>query len=478
MIKYHFSLNNRNNFAFIKENIVDLYTIDLVDLNLFFYKLSKIIKNEDKPLIKEIQYQYNKVGLFNNLKRTKSYTIFNMITVMHLGVKYYINLNILPKNINIIEFWKMSPTALNIKLKKLSFDIYSLYKIFNNSTIKDFNYKKEPKYEDITMDNYIIEFEILKKILLETYKLDKKTSNSTKTIKSSNSIGINNFILNEIYKPKDGFIQDIILKKEVNNTNYIYFLNNKLKEYQSTIDIYNLQQHILIINQILSILLKDNKAKTQLTQYRRIELLNNNIYIEKLIRELFNNKLFDTEGNNVIHTHIYDMSTIWEKFLENILRNYESDTITILNGNKIAKSKKNFLFEKEYELKYDFIVSIKKDDYTLTNDVIDAKYKLPKKNYKKEILYDGNDARQVYIYLQSYNYTTTEAPTGILIYPKIVDININNYNNISFEYSQEENYKKFKSSFNNNKKYSNLGLKGYELLFKEIDFFKIEYLKK
>jgi hypothetical protein len=480
MTRYHFSLNNRNNFAFITDNNIDLYTIDLVDLNLFFYQLSKIINIEHKQLIKEIQYQYNKIGLFNNLKRTKSYTIFNMITIIFNQQKYYINLNILPKNINIIDYRNLSAIELNNKLKKISYDIYNLYKVFNNSVIKTFAYKIDAD-KSITMDNYIIEFEILKKILLEVYKLNYKKKSVIKTVKSVNSIGLNNFILNEIYKPKDGFIQDITIEENINSVNYMCFLKEKLKEYNNNLDKYNLERNISLINQILNILLKHNRIKVKDKPFtiKNIEHLSSTIYIERLLRELFQYKFFDTDGINVIHTHVYDMSTIWEKFLENILRGYENSLTTILNGNKIAKSKKNFLFNKEYELKYDFIISKQSiDNNIIRNDVIDAKYKLPKKNYKNEILYDGNDARQVYIYLQSYNSNTIEKPTGILIYPKIVDINISIYSALSFENLQETNYENFKNNFNNKKIFSDIGLNGYELLFKEINFFKIEYYKK
>jgi len=478
MTRYHFSLNNRNNFAFIKDNTIDFYTVDLIDLTSFFYKLEKNISYEYKGLIKEISYQYNKIGLFNNLKRTKSYTIFNVLTLIYKARKYYITLNILPKNLNIINYREVSNVNLNNALKKLSYDIYSTYKVFNNSINKKLSYK-ENECSNIVFDNYIIEYSLLKKILLEVYKLETTKKISIKTIKSSNTIGINNFVLNEIYKPKDGFIQDIIEKKEIFKTNYLFLLKKKLEEYNSNIDKYNLKQNIFILNQIINIMTnKTDKINNNVFLLKtELDRLSSDVYIEKLFKELYKNKLFDNEGVEVITTNIYDMSTIWEKFLENILRKYETASISVYNGNKTNKLKKNYLFTNEYELKYDFIVS-ETNNVTkeIKNDIIDAKYKLPKKNYKNEILYDGNDARQVYIYLQSYNLQLLDKPLGILIYPSVVDIDISRYKLLSFEQLQDESYEKFKKVFNNKKKYSLVGLKGYELLFKEIDFFNIQYL--
>jgi len=106
-----------------------------------------------------------------------------------------------------------------------------------------------------------------------------------------------------------------------------------------------------------------------------------------------------------------------------------------------------------------------------TKNIIDAKFKIPKKGKNNNILYDGNDIRQLYVYLDAYNNINA---TGMLIYPSLQTIFIDKLMTKEFSLKLNKTYKKLHTEKQNKKIINeNSKLTSFNIELIEIDLYNI-----
>lgn len=474
-------VSGKENIIFYDSKKIYFFCSDLINFKDLFKKIyKKMYDYHLLDMVKNLEKDYFAKGFFNNLNRTKSFMTIHQ-GVYTIGSRNIIHhFNVFPKNIKIVNSVYITD---NEKLfSTLNNIIYQIYNIFshiqNNKYEKKTLSLKSGVANLLLEDKLLYEYESLNKIKKQLHNLSVDSLRSISLVKNHIVNGLPDLYLNSISNKEDGIIQYIEKDIDISYNLYYTLLRRKLNEY---IKLNTIQSNINIalINKIL-FKLKFSKEVNLDTQIILNKIKTNNYEnVYKNFQNLFYEKLFfnDINGFESILYKKFDVSILWEFYVEYYLSKMKNEKIILLNGNKKNKIlPNNNFFENEYELKYDLILQEDKGSY-LINNVIDAKFKIAKKKVNGEIIYDANDMRQLYVYLDAYN--ETESAFGSLVYPKSQIINLIDYEDAEIKIEIQSPPLKTKNSFllfsNSIKKISKDNqLKNFKLSFEEIPFFNIK----
>jgi len=460
--------NDKDNFVFINLDNLSIYCSDLINFSDFFYQLSQILRkdNELSNTIALLKKEIQILELNNNLKRTKNYIVFNKLLINGMLVSF----NIFPKNISFYNYNDIENSQLKVNLDYYINKIYQNIILLNKTKEEKIYINKGKKDSNHSSQ---INIQLIKSIIRKI-KTSKVTLRN-KEIKSMSIIGRIDWLKTISNNEVPGFYQTIEQDKNVLRNNiYIKLLLAKLYLSYIILEKEEIKTLEFFFNYI-NIKIETNKRKRQ----KEIELINHYLSLIKdkkmikLFELLFDKNIYLSSQKNIFYitNRVIDLANMWENFVKLYLNNTSNEEDKIINGNE-KDSVYRTLFEKEYELKYDFIIQSKNNVGHLLNNIVDAKFKQAKKNKKGEILYDGNDIRQLFIYLEAYNNTNIISETDLysmLIYPETQFFNLKEQEQLSLmTYNKNENNSKI-----NNTKIFSKNLKQFKIYFKEIPIFKI-----
>jgi len=400
------------------------------DLSVESKDLSKHIleklRSENVPLSlhKRIKNFFNdNKALDSNFERQKNYistlrTYIDVVSTTKRKNVYYLNLYVLPKDINLKYNEGEEPKSIIKKIDKLSLNIYKLYdSLVGNKDIrlKSLQIANGSTFLDLELSFYLEELN-----KLHDHLLNYKRTLKDKIICSDKDVGIMVDSLNELEDDplkryqfvKVAHQQDLIvfvysllnfLEEERINYFKRHFLYSKLKNVLSKVNNYLLK--ISTSTHIKKEVITFKSLQKFFNRYKNSKEVQKNQRIYNILELIFSNQL--KEGAFISKS--IDMTKMFEKVVENTLQSIYKDNLFIGNEtssidgvepHKSDLNKINHLLETQdtnkplVEQFPDFII---KDDSNIYH-IVDAKYKL-----KEYLLKDRTMFWQVLVYSKLFN---------------------------------------------------------------------------
>lgn len=417
--------------------------------------ISKKLQDENVPIsihnrIKDFFTDNKQVG--ENFSRQKAYisTLETYIDVVndkqHKNV-YRLNLHILPKDINLTYYRVYNAKTIIEKVGKLSFHIFKLYDSLENQ--KDEKLKALKKFKGKTFLDLELSFYLQELNRLHDHLLTYKRSLKDKIICSDKDVGIMLESLNEVEDNPLNRYQFVKVAHQRDLITFVYslviFLEKERIDYFKENESYKKLKNIIskVNNYLLKISTSSHIKKEQITfsslqkffnRYKNSKEIQKNKFIYNILESIFHNQL--KEG--VFISKSIDMTKMFEKIVENSLRNIYSDNlfigeepkeITGVEPDKTHLNKINHLLEDGISgnsLVCQFPDFLVKDSEIY--HVIDAKYKL-----KDYLIKDRTMFWQVLIYSKLFNQSITDYNTikKVIVFAEKSSINLDEIDNIA-----------------------------------------------
>lgn len=409
----------------------------------------------------------NKV-VSDNFHRQKNYisTLRTYIDVVstnkHKNV-YYLNLYVIPKDIQLIYNNLENKKSLIRKVDKLSLNIYHLYDSLighKDIKLKSLKLANGSTFLDLELSFYLKELN-----KLHDYLLNYKRSLTDKIICSDKEVGIMIDSLNELEKDPLKQYQFVKVSHQKDLIVFVYsllnFLHNERIQYFKLHPLYKkLKAAVLKINNYLLKISTSNHIKQEtitfknlqkfFNRYKNSKEIKKNKSIYSILESIFSNQLH--EGAFISKS--IDMTKMFEKVVEDALKSKYGDDLFIgeeptrISGgkptevdelnkiNKLLKSKnEDEKLEQEYVGQFpDFLI---KDENVY--HIVDAKYKL-----KDYLLKDRPMFWQVLIYSKLFNKKIEDQNLikKIIVFAECSDINLDDVDKIAINRSGAINIEK------------------------------------
>lgn len=428
-------------------------------------KISKELEQAHIPLSlhKRIKNFFNdNKQVSDNFNRQKAY-----ISALHVYIDvvntdkrqdvYYLNLYVLPKDINLKYNNKENAKTLIEKVDKLSLHIYNLY----NSIIgnKDTKLKAMQIFKGRTFLDLELSFYLKELNKLHDYLLNYKRGLRDKVICSDKDVGIMIDSLNELEKDPLKQYQFVKVVHQKDLIVFVYsliiFLEEERIDYFKNNELYGKLKSIFskINNYLLKISTATHIKKETVTfkslqkffnRYKNSQEIQKNMAIYNILETIFSNQL--EEG--VFISKSIDMTKMFEKVVEEALkRKYgnnlfigeEPKRITGVKSTEVDELNKiNYLLQSKNENEQldkehigqfpDFLIQ----DSNIYH-IVDAKYKL--KNY---LLKDRSMFWQVLIYSKLFNKSIENQNLikKIIVFAEYSDIDLDDINKIAINSSE------------------------------------------
>lgn len=423
--------------------------------NLSKYILEKL-QDESVPLSlhKRIKDFFNDNKLVDdNFQRQKNYistlrTYIDVVTTTKHKNVYYLNLYVLPKDINLQYNKNDSKKSIIKKIDKLSLNIYQIYDSLvghRDIRLKSLQLTKGSTFLDLELYFYLQELN-----KLHDYLLNYKRSLKDKIICSDKNVGIMIDSLNELEDDPLKRYQFVKVAHQQDLIVFVYslldFLENERINYFKLHPLYNKLKNILSkINNYLLKISTSTHIKRELITFKSLQKFfnkyNNSKEVQKnkpiynILELIFSNQLY--EGAFISKS--IDMTKMFEKVVENSLQDTYHDNLFIgkepdrINGLEPFKShlnKINYLLENQndktplVEQFPDFLIRDESDIY----HIVDAKYKL-----KDYLLKDRAMFWQVLVYSKLFNQRVEnhDLIKKIIIFAEYSDIKLDNADKIT-----------------------------------------------
>lgn len=418
--------------------------------------ISKKLQSENVPLSlhKRIKDFFNDNKVLNsNFERQKNYistlrTYIDVVsTTKHKNV-YYLNLYILPKDINLKYNKGEEPISIIKKVDQLSLNICKLYdSLVGNKDIrlKSLQTSNGSTFLDLELSFYLQELN-----KLHNYLLNYTRTLKDKIICSDKDVGIMVNSLNELEDNPLKRYQFVKVSHQQDLIVFVYSLLNFLEEerinYFKRHPFYSKLKNVLskINNYLLKISTSTHIKKELITfkllqkffnRYKNFKEVQNNKPIYNILESIFINQL--KEGAFISKS--IDMTKMFEKVVENTLkRTYhnslfigqETSSITGVEPFKSDLNKINHLLETQndnHPLVEQFPDFLIKDNSNIYH-IIDAKYKL-----KDHLLKDRTMLWQVLVYSKLFNQSIEDHNLikKIIIFAEHSEIDLNHANAIA-----------------------------------------------
>lgn len=417
--------------------------------------ISEKLKDENIPLSlhKRIKDFFNNNKLVNdNFQRQKNYistlrTYIDVITTTKHKNVYYLNLYVLPKDINLLYNKDEDKKSLIRKIDKLSLNIYHIYDSLighKDIRLKSLQIAKGSTFLDLELSFYMQELN-----KLHDYLLNYKRTLKDKIICSDKDVGIIIDSLNELEDDPLKRYQFVKVTHQQDLIVFVYSLLNFLEEerinYFKAHPLYKKLKNTFskVNNYLLKISTSTHIKKELITfkslqkffnRYRNSKEIQRNKPIYNILEAIFSNQLH--EGAFISKS--IDMTKMFEKVVENSLQNTYKDNLFIGNENKKRIFGKTPYSEYLNSINYLLQDKDKKPliqqfpDFLIRNDpniyhIIDAKYKL-----EDYLLEDRAMFWQVLVYSKLFNPSIENQNLihKIIIFAEQSNINLNNTDKI------------------------------------------------
>lgn len=416
--------------------------------------ISEKLQSENIPLslhkrIKDF-FNDNQV-LDSNFERQKNYistlrTYIDVVSTTKRKNVYYLNLYVLPKDINLKYNEREDPKSIIRKIDKLSLNIYKLYdSLVGNKDIrlKSLQTSNGSTFLDLELSFYLEELN-----KLHDHLLNYKRTLKDKIICSDKDVGIMVDSLNELEDDPLKRYQFVKVAHQQDLIIFVYSLLNFLEEerinYFKKHPLYSKLKNVLskVNNYLLKISTSRHIKKEVITfktlqkffnRYKSSKEVQKNKLIYNILELIFSNQL--KEGAFISKS--IDMTKMFEKVVENSLQNTYHDNLFIgkepdrIDGLEPFKShlnKINYLLQNDKTLLVgqfpDFLIRDDSDIY----HIVDAKYKL-----KDYLLKDRTMFWQVLVYSKLFNQSIEDHNSikKIIIFAKHSNINLDHADKIA-----------------------------------------------
>ncbi|MCK9490717.1 MAG: hypothetical protein M0Q24_01395 [Sulfurimonas sp.] len=445
--------------VYFEEKTNTIYAV-FQDLSVESRDLSKYISDrlqeENVPVsihkrIKEF-FTDNKV-VNENFHRQTNYistlrTYIDFVTTNKHKNVYYLNLYVIPKDIQLKYNDSESKKSLIRKVDKLSLNIYQLYDSLighKDIKLKSLKLAKGSTFLDLELSFYLKELN-----KLHDYLLNYKRSLKDKIICSDKEVGIMIDSLNELEKDPLKQYQFVKVAHQKDLIVFVYSLLNFLQkeriQYFKLHPLYKkLKTSISKINNYLLKISTSSHIKQEVitfknlqkffNRYQNFKEIQRNKSIYSILESIFSNQLHD----GAFISKSIDMTKMFEKVVENALINTYDKSLYIGDESKKriigeeAYSKHlnsiNYLLENEDDNSMvkqypDFLV---RDNVGIYH-ILDAKYKLKKDLYKDRTMF-----WQVLVYSKLFNQSVTEQNDikKIIVFAQHSEIDLDYIDNIA-----------------------------------------------
>ncbi len=384
----------------------------------------------------------------NYISTLKTYIDF--ITTNKYKNVYYLNLYVIPKDIQLKYNDSESKKSLIRKVDKLSLNIYQLYNSLighKDIKLKSLKLAKGSTFLDLELSFYLKELN-----KLYDYLLNYKRSLKDKIICSDKEVGIMIDSLNELEKDPLKQYQFVKVAHQKDLIVFVYSLLNFLqKERIQYFKLHSLYKKLKVsISKINNYLLKistSSHIKQEVitfknlqkffNRYQNFKEIQRNKSIYSILKSIFSNQL--NEGAFISKS--IDMTKMFEKVVENALINTYDKSLYIGDESKKriigeeAYSKHlnsiNYLLENEDDNSMvkqypDFLV---RDNVGIYH-ILDAKYKLKKDLYKDRAMF-----WQVLVYSKLFNQSVAEQNNikKIIVFAQHSEIDLDYIDNIAID---------------------------------------------
>lgn len=417
--------------------------------------ISKQLQNENIPFslhrrIKDFFTDNKPIG--DNLTRQKAYigslrTYIDVVTDKTHKNVYFLNLYILPKDINLSYDQSEDAKTIIQKIDKLSFHLFRLYDSLENNKntkLQALKLFKGNTFLDLELAFYLQELH-----RLYDYLLNYKRSMKDKIVCSDKDVGIMIDALNEL---EDNPLKQYQFVKVPHQNDLIVFVYSLLAfleieriNYFKTHPSYKNLKNILakLNNYLLKISTSSHIKKESIifatlqkffNRYKNSKEMQKNTTIYNILESIFYNQL--REG--VFISRSIDMTKMFEKVVENILKDAYGDSVFVgkepdeMDGIEPYRSelnKINHLLVDQDDNKPlvgqfpDFLV---RDDSGIYH-IVDAKYKL-----QESLIKDRTMFWQVLIYSKLFNKDVNDNNKikKVIVFAETSSIDLDNIDNI------------------------------------------------
>lgn len=430
------------------------------DLSIESRDLSKYISDrlqeENVPVSihKRIKNFFTENKVVNeNFHRQTNYistlrTYIDVVTTNKHKNVYYLNLYVIPKDIQLTYNKSENIKSLIRKVDKLSLNIYQLYDSLighKDIKLKSLKLAKGSTFLDLELSFYLKELN-----KLHNYLLNYKRSLKDKIICSDKEVGIMIDSMNELEKDPLKQYQFVKVAHQKDLIVFVYslldFLQKERIQYFKLHPLYKkLKAAISKINNYLLKISTSSHIKQEVITFKNLQKFFNryknskeiqrNKSIYSILESIFSNQLH--EGAFISKS--IDMTKMFEKVVENSLKNTYTDNLFIgkepdeidgIEPHKSHLNEINHLLEKPTEHKHlvnqfpDFLVRNNSGLY----HILDAKYKLEKDLYKDRTMF-----WQVLVYSKLFNQGVNDHNDikKIIVFAEHSEINLDHIDNIA-----------------------------------------------